>query len=79
MVTSRAFDEIVDLLTSCPTPEEVLSFKPSPKMQKRVSFLLDKKKNDQLTEEEKQEMDHFMIIEHLMRMAKLRAKKRMAA
>ncbi len=79
MVTNRAFDEIVDLLTSCPTPEEILSFKPSKKMQERVSSLLEKKRNDQISEEEKQELDHFMMIEHIMRIAKLRAKKRMAA
>ncbi len=78
MVINRAFDEIVDLLTSCPSPEEILSFKPSEKMQNSVSQLLEKKRNDNLTEEERHELEHFMIIEHLMRVAKLRAKKRLA-
>ena len=79
MVATRAFDEIIDLLTSCPTPEEILSFRPSKKMQSRVSQLLEKKRIANLTKEEEKEMEHYMIIEHIMRMAKLRARKRMAA
>jgi len=79
MKTIRAFDEIVDFLTSCPKPEEVLAFKPSKSAQERVSVLLEKKRLTDLTEAEHQEMEHFLIIEHLMRLAKARAKKRLAS
>lgn len=79
MVTNRAFDEIIDLLTSCPKPEEVINFKPSSKMQERASSLLEKKRKGTLAEEELQELEHFMLLEHLMRLAKARARKRLAA
>jgi hypothetical protein len=77
MVTTRAFDEIIDFLTSCPKPAEVVAFKPSPKMQGRVSRLLEKKQEGKLTDEESQELEYFMIIEHMMRLAKARARKRL--
>ena len=79
MVTNRAFDEVIDLLTSCPSPQAVIAFKPSAKMQSRASELLEKKRKESLTENEKQELEHFMLIEHLMRLAKARARKRLAA
>lgn len=79
MIINRAFDEVIDLLTSCPTPQAVLDFKPSAKMQKRASELLEKKRTESLSEGEKKELDHFMLLEHLMRLAKARARKRLAA
>ncbi len=79
MVINRAFDEIVDFLTSCPTPEDVISFKPSTKAQNRVSELLAKKQEERLSEPEQQELEQFLLIEHMMRLAKARARKRLAA
>ena len=43
MVATRVFDEIVDFLTSCPAPEDVVAFKPSASMQSRADALLEKK------------------------------------
>ena len=42
-------------------------------MQERVSMLLFKEKNASLTAIEKSELDNYLVIEHLMRMAKARA------
>lgn len=77
MVTTRFFDEIVDFLTSCPRPEAVVAFKPSKALQDRANLLLEKNRQGILSEQEKQELDHFMVIEHLMRLAKIRARKRL--
>lgn len=79
MVTSRAFDEVVDFITSSPPAEEILAFSPSERAQRRLEELLEKKREEQLTEEDKQELDQAMWIEHLMRMAKARARQRLAA
>ena len=42
-------------------------------MQERVSDLVLREKNTNLTADEKSELDNYMVIEHLMRMAKARA------
>jgi hypothetical protein len=73
MILTTAYDEIIDFIATGTTPEKVISFRPSEKMQSRVSALLFKEKNATLTADEKAELDNCMVIEHLMRMAKARA------
>lgn len=73
------FDEVVDFITSAPHPRDIIAYRPSEAMQKQLEVLLDKKQNDLLTEDEREELDQFMLIEHLLRMAKARAKQRMVA
>ncbi len=77
MVATRFFDVIIDFLTSCPLPEAVVAYKPSVALQNRANVLLEKNRQGDLTETEKQELDYFMVIEHLMRLAKARARKRL--
>jgi hypothetical protein len=81
MVTYRAFDEIIDFITSAPQPEQILAFRPSPAIQNRLEDLLEKKRETSLSETEKHELDQFLLIEHLMRIAKAKARtrKRLAA
>ena len=73
MRTSSVYQEVVDFIASGTNPEKVIAFRPSDKMQQRVSLLLQKNQEDQLSYDEKSELDHFMVIEHLMRLAKARA------
>lgn len=73
MTYSTAYDEIIDFIASGTSPEKVIAFRPSEKMQTQVSTLLFKEKNSTLTPAEKIELDHYSVIEHLMRMAKARA------
>jgi hypothetical protein len=81
MVTYRAFDEIIDFITSAPQPEQILAFRPSPAIQNRLEDLLEKKRETSLSDTEKHELDQFLLIEHLMRIAKAKARtrKRLAA
>lgn len=79
MVTYRAFDEIIDFITSMPQPQQVLAYKPSEESQSRLENLLEKKRETALNEAENKELEQFLLIEHLMRVAKARAKKRLAA
>ena len=73
MRKSSVYQEVVDFIASGTNPEKVIAFRPSDKMQQRVSLLLQKNQEDQLSYDEKSELDHFMVIEHLMRLAKARA------
>ena len=72
MVSTTAYDEVIDFIAGT-SPEKVIAFRPSTKMQERVSILLFKEKNATLTATEKSELDNYLVIEHLMRMAKARA------
>ena len=79
MTLSKVFDELVELITSAPQPEQIVHFKPSPAAQKRLEELLLKKREDVLNDDEKHELEQYLTIEHIMRLAKARARQRLAA
>lgn len=70
----RAYEEIVDFIAAGTTPQDVISFRPSEAAQQRVTDLLAREKNGELSPAEKSELDHYLQIEHLMRLAKARAR-----
>ena len=74
MVFAKAYEEVINFIASGTSPETVIAFSPSQATQNRVSELLNKERNEGLTIEEKSEFDHYVMIEHLMRLAKARAR-----
>ena len=64
---------IIELLTSCPPPKQVLAIRPSLELQARASELLSRNKVGILTSSEETELDQILALEHLVRMAKARA------
>ena len=70
----RAYDEIVDFIASGTTPDSVVRFVPSQQTKDYVANLIHKEKTTGLSPEEALELDHFMKLEHLMRLAKARAR-----
>jgi len=73
-VTTPAYFEIIDFIAAGTTPDAVVHFRPSPEAQRRVAELVEREKGTRLSSEEKAELDHFMELEHIMRMAKARAR-----
>ena len=71
---TKAYDEIVDFIAAGTTPAAVASFEPSQKTKDYVADLIQKEKTANLTAEESSELDHFMKLEHLMRLAKAHAR-----
>ena len=65
--------KIVELLVSRPSPEQVLGIRPSPEFQRRVSDLLARSKTDSLTRLEEAELERYLTLEHLVRLAKAHA------
>jgi len=61
---------IIELLTSQPTPEQVLDIRPSPELQARVSELLDRNRIGVLSRQEETELERYLTLEHLVRLAK---------
>jgi SpoU rRNA methylase family enzyme len=78
MVYHYVFDELADLLASM-DPDKVLVFRTSEKAQLRLDELLEKNKNPEgLSKSEQSEMEQFMLLEHIVSLAKARALKKLA-
>ena len=56
------------------SPRDVIDFKPSEAARQRVLDLIERQKSTPLPADEKSELDHYLEIEHLMRLAKTRAR-----
>ena len=73
MSALKAYDEVIDFIAAT-NPSKVLAFRPSEATRQRVADLIDREKTTGLSSEEKAELDHYMWLEHVMRMAKIRAR-----
>ncbi|WP_333371083.1 hypothetical protein [Microcoleus sp. N9_B4] len=69
--------QIVELLASQPSPEEILAIRPTPALQARMSQLLDRNKSGTLSGREEVELDRYLLLEHWVRLAKAHAYKRL--
>ena len=69
----RAYQEIAELIAAT-CPEQIIAFRPSDGVQDRVDELVTRSKVDALSADEQAELDRFMQLEHLMRLAKARAR-----
>lgn len=65
--------QVLEMLASLPTPDEVLALRPSPAMQDRLETLRDKSRLGALAPDEQREWDRYAFTEHLVRLAKARA------
>jgi hypothetical protein len=70
----RAADEIVDFLARQIPPEQLVGFHASDATRQRVWDLVQKEKELGLTPEEKCELDDYEKLEHLLILAKARAR-----
>jgi len=70
----KASEEVANFIAMT-NPVKVLAFRPSEETKQRVSDLIEREKNSEISVEEKSELDYYMQLEHLMRMAKIFARK----
>jgi hypothetical protein len=75
----RAYEEVIDFIAAGTSPEEVTRFAPSETAQRRAQALVQKEKEETLSDAEAAELDHYMQLEHLMRLAKARARQHLPA
>jgi hypothetical protein len=73
-VTSPIYLNLIDFIAAGTTPEAVADFRPSPEAQQELAALIEREKAGSLSPQEKAELDHFMELEHILRMAKARAR-----
>ncbi|AQG78940.1 hypothetical protein [Spirosoma montaniterrae] len=65
---------LVDFMLANISPEKVLSFRVSEEVHDYFYSLLDKEKNGTATPDEVETINNFMNVEHIMRLAKAKAK-----
>ena len=71
--------ELVDFVASGTTPEDVANFHPSAEAQERVAELIERERQSALSAEEAAELNRFLELEHILRMAKAKARLILAA
>jgi hypothetical protein len=71
---TKVYEEIVDFIAAGTTPDGVASFRPSPAALEHVEELLERQRSNTLSAEEAAELSHYLEIEHIMRLAKARAR-----
>jgi hypothetical protein len=70
--------ELVDFVAGGSTPEDVIKFHPSAAAQDRVAELIEREGEGHLTDAEAEALSQFLELEHILRMAKAKAREILA-
>lgn len=71
--------EVLKVLASEPTPDQILELHPSAQLQERVTDLLGLSKRGELSPTDEAELGRYLAVEHLVRLAKAHAYKKHTA
>ena len=74
MNATKSYEEIIEFIASGTTPESVVAFRPSKIVQERVADLLELSTCGNISAEEQSELEDYLQLEHIMIMAKARAR-----
>lgn len=69
----RVFEEMLEFLASGPSSQQIITHKVSAPVQERLRELLDKNREEGLTDAENTELDAFEFVDDLMSLLKARA------
>lgn len=70
----KAYEEVIEFIAAGLTPSQLIAFQPSSPVKERVADLIAREKETGLSADERSELDHYLQLEHLMRLAKARAR-----
>jgi hypothetical protein len=76
MITSKIYEELAVFLAEV-APRQILAYKPSANTEQRYNFLVARKKAGTLNREDTSELEHYFMLEHIFRLAKIRAAMRL--
>lgn len=76
---TQAEREVVSFLAGRPTPEEIIAYHPSALSGDRFYELqeVERERDRELTDDEQEELESYMYLEHLMRLLKAEARRRL--
>jgi hypothetical protein len=72
MVVYNAYDQIAELIAEL-NPAKVMALKANEELQMRFEDLVSKSKESSLDNREKDELDHYIVLERFIRLAKIRS------
>jgi hypothetical protein len=72
-------DLVTDFLGSAPSLEEIAEYRLPDELQQRAHELLEKNRHGTLSETEREEMEEFRQIDHLLTLIKVKAKLKLKA
>lgn len=75
---TRVYEELIDFIAAGSTPDAAASFHSSEETRRRAADLIDRETSSGLSADEAAELNHYMQIEHLMRLAKARARQHLS-
>jgi hypothetical protein len=75
MIATPIYNEFIDFLAGGFSPQQIIAYRPSDKLQNQVFDLISKEKNGSLTKTEQFQLTYYLQLEHIIRMAKARARK----
>ena len=70
-----AYEEIVEFIAGGTTPQTVIDFAPSEATKQYVFELIARQKSSGLSAEETAELNQYLQMEHILRLAKARARR----
>lgn len=69
--------EVADFLTSSPTLDDIIAYRPSATLEARLQTLLEKNRDDDLSDDESAELEQFMYTDHLLIVMKAQARRKL--
>ena len=78
MQVQNVYDDVVDFIANM-NPQKILELRASEQSKERLVFLTEKEKESSLSYEEKDELDHYLVLERLIRLTKAHARQRLLA
>lgn len=73
MDAMRVYEEVIEFIAAGTSPHSLISFQPSDTAKERVASLIQQEKTTGLSPDEETELEHYLQLEHIMRLAKARA------
>jgi hypothetical protein len=78
MAVQTVYDHVADFIAEM-NPAKLLQLRATENDRERLEELIEKEKDGILTFSEKDELDHYLVLERLIRLAKAHARQRLAA
>jgi len=66
------YEDLANFIASL-SPENILAYHPTDKIQRQVEYLVIRKKEGEISPAESQELEMYFLFEHIIRLAKARA------
>ena len=70
----NAYADFIDFTVEGMTPEQIIAYQPSDKTQRRVDELIRALKDDSILTPGRAELNHHVELDHIVRMAKVKAR-----